>query len=238
MRLLLIFLTVSSICQAQLQSLDISNSAIGSGTTRFNNFAELGQKNTNKVDYSEIRGNCFWDKEWNPAILVLKNGTAIKLRKVKLNFNTNDIHYIDNKGTELVAQNGFKKVFFFDRNDTTKLLAVFQSLVGFKVNDVDAYAQLLTEGKIQLLKRTKATLIKGEEDPMLGRPDLKFITETQYYLEEGSSISQLKTINKASLFSLIKPTNEDETWLKANKNKLKNESDIVAFLTYRNSINK
>jgi len=93
-------------CNAQQQTLDLANTTVGSmGYVRFNNYAALGQKNEDNLDYSEIRGNCFWDNEWSPALLILKNGKGVKLNKVKLNFYTNNVHYLDNKGGELVAQN-------------------------------------------------------------------------------------------------------------------------------------
>jgi hypothetical protein len=225
-------------CNAQLQSFEFANSTIASvGYVRFNNFTEIGRKNENLVDYSEIRGNCFWDSEWNPAILILKSGKGFKLKQVKLNLYTNDIHYIDNKGTELVAQSNVKNIVFFDRNDTTKLKGVFQRLEGFKINDIDAFAQLLTEGNIQFLKRKEVKLIKNK-DTMLDHPDLRFVSDIHYYIADHGNITLLRPISKENLFSVIKPTEEDESWLKANKNKLKNEADVTAFLTYRNAIKK
>ncbi len=234
----LLLLFYSPICQGQLQTFEYANTTIGSGGfVRFNNFAALGQKNEDKVDYSDVRGSCFWDNEWNPAILILKSGKGFKLQSVKLNFYTNDIHYLDNKGTELVAQSSVKNIVFFDRNDTTKLKAVFQHLEGFKVKEVDSYAQLLVEGKTQFLKRKEVKLIKNK-DTMLDHPDLKFVSDTYYYIEDSGNTIHLKNLNRESLLSVIKTTEEDETWLKANKNKLKNEAEITSFLTYRNATKK
>jgi hypothetical protein len=235
MRLLPFFLFCSAFCHAQLQSFEFANTTIGSGGfVRYNNFAALGQKNEGKVDYSEIRGNCFWDSEWNPAVLILKNGKGFKLNRVKLNLYTNDIHYIDNKGTELVAQSSVKNIVFFDRNDTTKLLAVFQRLEGFKIKNIDSYAQLLADGKFRLLKRKEVRLIKSK-DAMLDHPDLRFQSDINYFIEENGTISLLKSVTKANLFSILKSTDEDEAWLKANKNKIKNEAELTAYLTYRNA---
>ena len=226
-------------CEAQLQTFDYANSTVGSGGfVRFNNYGELGQKNSDKLDYADVRGNCFWDKEWNPAILILKNGKGVKIKKVKLNFYTNDIHYVDDRGTELVAQNGINKIVFFDRKDTTKVLAVFEGIAGFKIKDTDAFVQLLVEGRIQLMKRTEVTMIKKDNGPMMDNPDFKFLSEVVYYLKQDGSISNLKTISKTNLFSILKPMDEDETWLKTNKNKLKTETDVISFLMYRNSLKK
>src|SRR5215831_11693837 len=110
-------LYISKFCQGQLQSFEYANTTIASGGfIRFNNYAALGQKYDDKIDYSEVRGSCFWDSEWNPAILILKSGKGFKLRSAKLNLYTNDIHYLDNKGIELIAQNKVENIVFYDRN--------------------------------------------------------------------------------------------------------------------------
>jgi len=230
------FFVLSLYCNAQQQTLDLANSTVGSiGYVRFNNYASLGQKNEDKLDYSEIRGNCFWNKDWSPAVLILKNGKGVKLKKVKLNFYTNNVHYLDDNGSELVAQNSLKNIIFFDRKDTSKLIAVFEGLAGFKIKDVDVYAQILSDGQTKFLRRTQVTLIKKDNDPMLGHPDLKFESETHYYIEDNGNVKRLKNINKENVFSIIKTSEEDEVWLKSNKNKLKNEAEVIAFFTYRNA---
>jgi hypothetical protein len=38
-----------------------------------------------------------------------------------------------------------------------------------------------------------------------------------------------------NLFSILTSTDEDEAWLKANKNKIKNELELMAYLAYRNA---
>lgn len=240
MRLLVLLLLFYSttFCYAQLQSFEYANTTIGSGGfVRFNDFAALGQKNNDKVDYSEVRGNCFWDSEWNPAVLILNSGKAFKLNSVKLNFYTNEIHFLDNKGNELVAQNNIKNIVFYERKDTVKLKAVFSRIAGFQIKNVDSFAQLLVDGETQFLKRKEVKLVKNK-DVMLDHPDLKFVSDTYYYVEEKGNMKQLKNSNKESLFSIIKTSEEDEIWLKEHKNKLKNETEIVSYLTYRNSNKK
>ncbi len=153
---------------------------------------------------------------------------------MKLNLYTNDIHYLDDKGVELVAQCRAKNIVFFQRNDTTKLLAVFQRLDGFKIKDIDSYGQLLVDGKFKLLKRKEVRLTKSK-DTMLDHPDLRFQSEINYFIDENGTVSLLKSISKVNLFSILTSTEEDEAWLKANKNKIKNELELMAYLAYRNA---
>lgn len=225
-----------SFCHGQLQTLTAVNTTIGSGgVVQFNNFAELGQKNSSKIEYSEITGNCFWKSEWTPAMLVLLSGKTIKLKNVKLNFYSNDVHYLDKAGSELIAQTRINKVVFFEPTDSVKISGVFVFKLGFKIKKADFFAQKLNEGKLQLLKRAEVTILKRDDGPMAANnPGFKFFTNKFYYLEKDGDLLPLRNISKKNISALIKITPEDETWLISSKNKLRNEDDLVAFLNYYN----
>src|SRR5258706_8065421 len=118
---------------AQSSTLDVIGSGTGlSGYAGFNDQNRLLSKNK-VLEYGEIEGNCFWDDEWNSALLILTKGDRIKLKKVRLNFYSNDIHYLDKNDTEFTLLKGvINKIVFFDRKDTVKVKAVFQSFDNFK----------------------------------------------------------------------------------------------------------
>lgn len=235
--LTILFALVVSLCQGQLQTLTAVNTTVGSGgVVQFNNFAELGQKSNNKVEYGEVSGNCFWKKDWTPAILVLHSGKAVKLKNVKLNFYSNDVHYLDPKGNELIAQSKINKVIFLEPSDSTKTAGIFVFELGFKINEKDFFAQVLNEGKVQLLKRVNVIVFKGEKDPMASsNRELKFLSNDFYYLNKGGDLRSLKKINKKSISELITITHDDEIWLTNSQNRLKNEGDVIAFLNHWNS---
>ena len=96
MRLFILLCFLSTLSNGQMASVDYLPTSGAGGITRFNNYPALGKKVTEKLEYSEIKGNCFSDSEWNAALLILKNGSKVKLKNVKLNLYTNDIHYLDN----------------------------------------------------------------------------------------------------------------------------------------------
>ncbi len=228
-----VFLFFSSIvCHGQIQSID--NFAPGAGgVTRFNNYPALGKKIVEKLEYSEIRGNCFWDSEWNAALLILKKGNNVKLKNVKLNLYTNDIHYLDNTGAELVAAAGTTNVIFFDKKDTTKVSAIFQSFSNLTEKNKESFGQVMAGGEIKLVKNYKVSLSK-EFDPVNSHSEYRFSTVTDYLIIDHRNVSHLKSINKAAILAIIKPTNEQEEWLHSHKNKLKNEADAIAFITFCN----
>jgi hypothetical protein len=223
--------------QGQLQTLTAVNTTVGSGgVVQFNNFAELGQKDNNKIAYSDVAGNCFWKKEWTPAVLVLRSGKTVKLKNVKLNFYSNDVHYLDAKGSELIAQSKINKVIFTDPTDSLKTAGIFRFEPGHKIKGTDFFVQVFNEGKVQLLKRVEVKIIKRDSSPMQAdRVDLKFLSDESYYLGRDGNLLPLKKISKKNIFELIKVTSEDAKWLTDSQNKLKNEEDAIAFLNYYNS---
>jgi hypothetical protein len=225
----------SSFCFAQMQSISAANTTVGStGIVQFNNFAELGQKSNTKIEYSDVQGNCFWQKEWYPAMLVLKSGT-FKLKQVKLNFYTNDVHYLDASGRELIAQSKINKVVFLEPKDSLKTAAVFVHERGYQVKQSDFFAQLLCDGKIQLLKSVEMEIKKRDNGPLMNtNADLRFSSQEHYYLNKAATLLPLRKINKKNLSTLIEITPDDESWLVKNENKLKNEGDAIAFFEYYN----
>lgn len=234
MRLFVLLYFLSIVSYGQMSSIDYLPTSGAGGITRFNNYPALGKKVTEKLEYSEIKGNCFSDGEWNAALLVLKNGSNVKLKNVKLNLYTNDIHYLDNTGAELVALIGATKVIFFDKKDTTKVTSLFQWFTNVSEQRKAFFGQVLAGSEIQLVKQFNISLAK-EVDPVTSKSEYRFKTVTNYFILDRGSASPLKSINKNSVLSIIKPTKEIEEWLQANKNKLKNEADAIAFITFCNS---
>ncbi len=229
----LLFLSLVE-AKAQLQTFDVAGGSAGNyGSVRYNNPAAIGQKTVDKLTYSDVRGRCFWSDEWSPGLLFLKGGNAIKMRQVKLNLYTNDVHYIDNSGSELVANSGLiKKIILFSTEDTLKVTAAFQSLIGLTKDDKEHYFQVMNEGAFQLLKNVSVTIRKSDYDPLLGRSEFNFVSSTNYFLKDKVSIKPLKGLNKSSVFSILEPTPEAEEWLKSTKNKVKNEEDIIALFSF------
>ncbi len=191
-------------------------------------------KSAEKMTYSDIKGSCFSNKEWSPAILVLKVGQPIRLKKVKMNFYTNEVQYQDDSGKEFVALNGITMVIMINRNDTTKVGGIFRSLASLRINTTEGFAQVLNEGKTRLIKRNTTSIVK-ETDPFSHEPQQIFTSLIEYYIGIYSQDAvPLKTLSKASVLSIVKPTPEHEQWLKTNKNKLKSEADIAAYFTFLN----
>lgn len=211
----------------------------GQGMIRFNNPSTIGQKSSDKMNYSDVRGKYLWDEDWHGAIMTLKAGNLVKVQKAKLNLYSNSIQYISNDLTELEAQPGLiKKVVFLSDKDSVISIGTFENIFDRSSKTGESYYQVLNEGKIQLLKKITISLVKKAYDPSLGRAEHSFTSTTNYFIRNGGELNVLKKLNKDSVFELLLPDVESENWV-TNKNiKLKNEAEIIDFINYLNQKGK
>ena len=230
-----LFLATTGIAGAQISQIDVQGGAVGGyGSVKVSDPSSLGKRPGSKIDYSEVRGHCFWNDDWKPVILILKGGKHASLEKAKLNLHTNEVHYLED-GVELVAMPGLvKKVLIFSEADTAAVPAVFESIKDPQSNTTSFY-QLLNEGKIELANRTSVSLLKKTYDPSVGKDEYRFIWHADLFVKQADGLTPLKKINKSALVEIVKTDTNDERWLTDTGNKLKSESDVVSFFTYLNS---
>jgi hypothetical protein len=235
-RIFLTLLLSTAVCSAALSqspTIDIIGSGTGMvGYAGFYNPKHLINK-ARTLDYKDIEGTCFWDNKWNPAFLVGSQGKKIKLEKIKLNSYSNEIHFVDPSSEEFVLQKGIvRKIIFLDPKDTSKVTTIFQN---FGTGTKDDFFQVLNEGKVQGLKKMSTTVKRIGYNQYQNKDVYRFSTEKKYLLSQDNLQAEIK-LNKASILSNLHSDNvPSEEWLEANKNKLKSENDLIAFLNYFNS---
>jgi len=236
----LIFLCFASIFTNAQQTLDIaapSQTGGNYGNISYVDVTTIGQKKIESFSYADVLGSPFWNDDWNTALLFLKKG-VVKVQKAKLNLYTDEIHFVDKSETERAVDNtDVKKVIFFKGADTTKILAVFEALPDSMSTNKLSYYQVLNKGKMRLLVLKKTFVKENEYNPTTGKKDHSFYYKTTYALANNANIFPVK-LNQSSILSVIPASADTEQWLKQNKNKLKNESEVVSFLDYYNSVIK
>lgn len=207
----------------------------GYGTVRFDNPA--GNK-IGDIEIGDITGTPYYKNNWSKGVIILSNDKAISLSKVKLNLCNNEVHYIDFTGLEMaVDDKNLKKIILFDAKDTAKTEAVFVAIKGFMGNAGVTLMQVLNQGAIQLLKINAIEVKKGDYDVMMGKNKYTFQPKISYAFYKDGEVVPCKTLTKADIFTSLLPDADANTWLTTNKNKLKNEKDVTAFLDYYNSRN-
>jgi hypothetical protein len=214
---------------AQNLNLDVNGSAIGAnGVVRFNDPSLMGEKRGVKVDYSDVRGSCFLNSKWSPAIVHLRSKATIKFSKLRLNLYTNDIHYLDPTGLELAADSKIvNDILVLDPDDSAKIVSRVKKYI---VDGKESFFLELTQGRVVLLKRTLVTLFEGDYDVSRAKNDFRFVRKIDYYIKSDTKISLLESLSRESLSSHVLFDEKGQNWLEKNKNKLKNEDQIVDFL--------
>ena len=223
----------STSVNCQNLNLDVSGAGIGAnGVVRFNDPSLMGESKGVRLDYLDIRGNCFLYEDWEPAVIKLLNKSSVKFSRLKINLYTGQVHYFGSNNVEMVS--GLKLVdaiFFVNSQDSTKISKSIKKMI---FENYEYLFQVLTTGKYELLKRTTVTLFKGEYDVSKARNDYRFIRKNDYFLFFDGRLKKIEELNRENLASLLPIDENSDKWLKQNKNKLKNEDQLLAFLSYIN----
>jgi hypothetical protein len=236
----LIFIAFLSHAIAQQGTLEVSGaSATTYGVVRYSDPATIGQKKAETITYADVYGSPFWDDRWNPGYLILRNGSGVKLDQIRINLLTGQVHYINNSGVELVAEpTTVPKIILFKAKDTSQLLAIFEAFPDLNNNNMLFYYRVANDGKWRLMELQKAEIKVSNYDPLQGKKESRFINKSQYAIGEFNYLHPLSSLEHAKISQELKLDDAAESWLKSNKNKLKNESDVVTFLGYMNSREK
>lgn len=234
-----LIVTMPGISFAQFAGQNGNVDIVGAGGTGLAGYSGLhkGYVNSDKLtSYDDIDGSCFWDKDWKQAILFPKEGGKIKLTKARLNFYTNEIHFM-NKDEELTLKKGvIKNIIFLDPKDTSKVIGYFKSFLN-PIDNSQSFVEELNKGSVQLLKMTLITLRKMDYNQYRNESRYRFISKSKYLIENRGVIKEIDAINKDAILSAIPLNMESKNWLKSNKNNLKKEKEVIEFLSFYNSSN-
>lgn len=227
--------------KAQVQSMEVGDpSSVGGnyGTVRYHDPSTIGQKSA-PLTYADISGSPFWDENWKPAFLFLSAGTVIKLKNVRINLYTNEIHYLDNNSKEWAAQTGIiQKIIFLNEKDTSKITSVFEFFADPVDNSKIVYYRVLNNGKFRLLELRRSYINTSPYDPLQGKTVSSFFFKSTYAVTDSTLTKPLKGLNRNNILPFIYPDNNWEQWLNQSGNKLTAEKEVIAFLDHVNSKRK
>jgi len=179
----------------------------------------------------------YFDKKWNKSAIKLY-GYEREVVGFNVKYNVKD------ERVEVMTRDGIK-VF---NCSTIKTLAWVDSLTHENIffvnaieykseNKIDALLELLVEGKATLLKRTNLIFVKPDYVPALdvGSRDEKLRKEEVYFVSIDQRLYKIS--NKESLVTIFKEKeNSIDSFIKANKLKIKREEDLVKIITFANTL--
>ena len=224
--------------RAQVQTLEVgAPGSVGGnyGSVRYYDPSTVGQKNV-AVNYADISGSPFWEDKWKPAFLFLGNGSVVKLKNVKLNLYTNDVHYLNKEGLELAAANGsVQKVVFLNEKDSNRITAVFEAFADLTDKSRIAYYKILNNGKFRLLEIKRSYVHTSPYDPLQGKSITSFFSKSSYAITDSTTTLPLKNLGANTILPFIYPDTGFEQWLKQTGNKMNSEKEVLVFLDHVNA---
>lgn len=204
-----------------------------SGSTRDGSLIVYGLTGSgNRLPYEKIKGSPFLNDEWRNATLFHSSGKAFGVYQTRLNLATQEVHYKDAKGNELVDDGSIARVVFEEAvPDGIVYTSFFGDLaeINRNYNVPRKYTQELNAGNIALLKVCTRTVSQG--DSLFGT--LKryyFVDKYDYYLRVNKKIERLKRLSEDDISPFIPGYSSLRTWIRSNKLRLNREEDCVKLL--------
>ena len=190
-----------------------------------------------KLSYAEVEGSAFWSDQWNPAIIYFSNGSKAKINQARLNLYTSEIHYLSGDATELAVDNqDITRLVFLNKNNLTQAIASFTKLTNHLTSKGTAYYRVLNAGDFQLILLQKQLVKTSPYDPIQGKSISSFYSTKEYAMYNKGKVTTLNDLDRSNILSSITFNAKVEPWLKENKNKLKSEKEVIAFLNFFNSL--
>ena len=186
--------------------------------------------------YADISGTPFVFGDWRKAIIYDLGLHPIATIKVKYNSYSDQIHFLDEKETELVANKEIikKVILLYDSADGSKEIVLEKGFTDSKsILRAHQFVQVLNEGKVQLLKQNTNKII--QKDSLFATLKVNTFSENTYYFLKytPTSVEKLRKLDQAELYALLPNKAIIEEYSK-KKSKLKNEKDFIDFLNYYN----
>ena len=190
----------------------------------------FGKINNDRINYADIQGSPFWRPEWQNAIVYINDVRAGRLN-VRLNFATDELHYLKDTEELVLADVNITKLVFDKVDSAIFVRNVIDLRIGKK--PIEAFVQVMNEGDYQLLKYTSRKL-NISDSVMSASKRYFFKDEVHYFIKSRNKVERLKKLNKEELFNYLPSGTAYNEWIAANAITFEQEADILRFLNYYN----
>lgn len=180
-----------------------------------------------------ISGTAFVDSNWQLGAVLLENGTLVENVRIRINVIDDEVHYLDEKGQEMVSTQNIKSVIFKKaENDTTAVFVSKYAFTGKEAGMPGGWMQLIAKGKATLLKRYHKSIVesKGYSSATVEK---NIVTEVRYYVWYNGELVRVKNIADMAV-ALNHPA--VDKYVNSMKKNAKSESDLKAVIDYFNSL--
>jgi hypothetical protein len=179
--------------------------------------------------YTNIKGSPYLQPDWAAGSVKLRSGKTFDGMKLKYDQVEDELLFLSDGGKEMTFSEPVAEFTIGDK--------AFRR--GYPAADgapANAFYEVITEGKMALLKRTSKKVI--EEPAYNAATSVKSIrTNENYYLTATNlELTKIKKDKKSVLAALPDKKAELEDYIKDQRLDLRQEQDIVKLISYYNTL--
>ena len=180
-----------------------------------------------------VEGTPFFKDEWMKGNVVVNGGTQYSGIYLKLDLFDNEVHFQDQKGTEMIATTRIQKIILLD----TAMQQLYNFVNGEFIQAnvrIKGWYQLLTEGKATLLKKFSKQL---HELRPYGSATVEqtIFTSPRYYILHDGTFTEIKKIKEMADI-LTDKRDEVAQYIKTNNLSGKTDGDFEKLVNYYNEL--
>ena len=235
-----LFITLSIIIVSTTTLFSQVNTVDSGGSQAMENYAQLATGNGSAYGSSmmfynpkrQIDGTFHLFENWNnTATIHTLSDDKFLVKRINLNLDRNSFEAKINQSDS---------IFSFTFNNIKKIVINNKTYKNFYYNDDNrVYEMLFDSEKYKLMKGFKVKLIAGSANPLVNRPNDKYVRSEDFFIMINGAINPLK-LKRKSLYKILDVdktiTAMLDSFVSSNSLSLKNIKDIITLLEYYDSI--
>lgn len=131
-----------------------------------------------------VKGSVHLFEDWNNlAIIYSLDDDSYSLKNINLNLDSNAFE----------SRISEEEVFIFNFNNIDKVIVNNRTFKSYYYKNINRVFEVLTTNDdAELLKGYQVSIIEGSTNPMVNRPDSRYVTKESYYIMENDEIKSFK----------------------------------------------
>ena len=217
-----------------------TNSVEAGGSQAMENYAQLASGNgasygNSMMFYNPKRyidGTVHLFESWNnTAVIHTISDDKFLVKRVNLNLKRNSFE---------AKMNDSDSIFSFTFNNIKKIVINNKIYKNFYYDDDNrVYEMLYDTDQYKFMKGFNVKLISGSANPMVNRPNDRYVRGEEFFIMINGSISDVK-LKKKSIYRLLNidklSTSKLDMFMESNNLSLKKVDDIIKLLEYYSNI--
>lgn len=198
-------------------------------------FMVLGGQPISMAKYIKVvEGTPYFSDEWMRGTLIMEGGKKYDSISLKIDLLADEVHYLDAKGNEYIADNRIREIWLTETATRKKYHFVHSSFIGSGTAAAAGWHQLLAEGPAMLFKKSKKEIIETKPYGS-ATTEQSITTASKYFILKDNTFTPVKSLSVIAEL-LIDKKSELESYISTNRLKGKTDGDFIGLVSYYNSL--